>query len=377
MSFYVVVEFAIFVSKLLDMATSLITEIPTFVYSSHLRDIRLETDLDRLIVALDDGETEVYRTTLYAFDGVVSIYDIRNVVELYMLDYDRCYTAFTFYYFDADGKELGAFNLNTIYCTHIMGGEPKIFSSYNFLTTLSSKRTSPHSTEYLSVLHEVEQGEMKAHCVFIDGDGNTLTYIITIFDLKYEDVGFDTIQIQYDDILYKLTEQGYIVDKLLAYSITWGDRSFTFYVHNFIPDVTFTFRNCFNVLETVSFSAVTTSKTIVDRSVAVARSLYSFYDQTTTKEYEVQSSALTMDEAEWIEQLFISHCVRLGVASNFDSLPVVLITDSSCEISDSNADLNRVKFSWQFQDKVPHNLNAGSSASEGRIHQEQFTHQYQ
>lgn len=359
------------------MATNLITEIPTFVYSSHLRDIRLGTDLDRLIVALNDGETEVYRTTLYAFDGVVYIYDIRNVVELYMLDNDRCFTAFTFYYFDADGNELGTFNLNTVYCTHIMDVEVGIFASYNFLSTLSSKHTFPHSTEYLSVMHGQERGDMTALCVYENGDGSTISSVITLFDLEYDDIGIDTILIRYDDILYKLTEQGYIVDKLLAYSITWGDRSFTFYVHNFIPDVTFTFRNCFNVLETVSFSAVTTSKTKVDRSVAVARSLYSFYDQTTTKEYEVQSSALTMDEAEWIEQLFISHCVRFGVASDFDSLSVVLITDSSCEISDSNADLNRVKFSWQFQDKVPHNLNAGSSAPEDRIHQEQFTHQYQ
>lgn len=359
------------------MATSLITEIPTFVYSSQLRDIRLATDLDRLIVALNDGETEVYRTTLYAFDGVVSIYDIRNVVELYMLDNDRSFTAFTFYYFDTDGNELGTFNLNTVYCSHIMGVEAGIFASYNFLTTLSSRRTSPHSTEYLSVLHEVGQGEMKAYCVFIDGGGNTSAAVITLWGLGYDDIGVDTILIRYDDILQKLTEEGYIVDKLLAYTITWGSRSFTFYVHDFIPDVTFTFRNCFNVHETVSFSAVTTSKTKVDRSVAVARSLCSFYDQTTTKEYEVQSSALTMAEAEWIEQLFMSHCVRLGMASDSELLPVVLITDSSCEISDSNADLNRVKFSWQFQDKAPHNLNAGSSAPEDRIHQEQFTHQYQ
>ncbi|MBQ7941432.1 MAG: hypothetical protein IJ328_03365 [Muribaculaceae bacterium] len=359
------------------MATSLITEFPTFIYSSQLRDISLETDLDRLIVALVHGETEVYRTTLYAFDGVVSIYDIRNVVELYMLDKNICFTAFTFCYFDADGTALGTFNLNTVYCTHIMEVEAGIFASYNFLTTLTSKRTSPHSTEFLSVMHWQERAPMKAHCVFINGEGNSVSSVITLFDLGYDDIGVDTILIRYDDILQKLTDQGNNVEKLLAYTITWGDRVFSFYVHNIIPDVTFTFRNCFNVLETVSFSAVTTSKTKVDRSVAVARSLFSFYDQTTTKEYEVQSSALTMDEAEWIEQLFMSHCVRFGVASDAASLPITLITDSNCEISDSNADLNRVKFSWQFQDKVPHNLNARSLAPEDRIHQDQFTLQYQ
>lgn len=357
------------------MATSLITEIPTFIYSSQLRDIRLATDLDRLIVALDDGETEVYRTTLYSFDGIVSIYDLRNVVELYMLDNDRCFTAFTFYYFDANGNELGTICLNIVYCTHIMPIEAQTFAAYYFLSTLTSKRTYPHSTEFLSVIHGQGDYNIMAHCVYVNSEGDTVSSVLNLSELQYDDIGIDTILIKYDDILQKFTEQGEVVDKLLAYAITDGDRTFTFYVHNFIPDVIFTFRNCFNVLESVAFSAVTTTKTNVERSVAVARSLYSFYDQTTTKEYDVQSSPLTMDEAIWIEQLFISHSVRLGVASDFDSLPVVLITDSSCEISDSNADLNRVKFNWQFQDKVPHNLNVVTP--EDRIHQEQFTHQYQ
>ncbi|MBE6311315.1 MAG: hypothetical protein E7080_09730 [Bacteroidales bacterium] len=359
------------------MATSLITEIPIFVYSSQLRDIKLATDLDKLIVALNDGETEVYRTTLYSFDGIVSIYDIRDIAEIYMLDNDRCFTAFTFYYFDADGKELGSFNLNTVYCTHIMPVDAGIFASYNFLTTLTSKRIAPHSVDFLSILHGQERSEMKAHCVTVNGEGNTVSSVITLFDLGYDDIGIDTIRIRYDDILQKLTNQGNNVDKLLAYSVTWGDRVFTFYVHNVILDETFTFRNCFNVLETVSFPSVTTTKTKVERPVAVARSRYSFYDQTTTKEYEVQLSPLTMEEAHWIEQLFISHCVRLGVAAELSSLPIVLITDSSCEISDSNTDLNRVRFTWQFQDKAPHNLNVSITAPEDRIHQEQFTHQYQ
>jgi len=354
-----------------------ITEIPTFVYSSQLRDIKFATDLDKLIVVLSDGEKELYRTTLYPFDGVATIYDVRSIVEPYMLDINSCFTSFSLCFYDASNKELGSGNLNTIYCSHVMPVDAGVWVSSNFLTTLSSKRTSPHSAEYLSVMHGVEQSEMKAHCVFINGDGNIVSLIITLFDLGYDDIGIDTVLIQYDDIVQKLIAQGHIVHKLLAYSIIYGDRSFSFYVHNFVPDVTFTFRNCFNVLETFSFSAVTISKTKVDRSVAVARSLYSFYDQTIIKEYEVQSSPLTMDEALWIEQLFISNCVRLGVASDFSLLPIVLITDSSCEISDSNADLNRVKFSWRFQDKMPHNLNVVTSTPEDRIHQEQFTHQYQ
>lgn len=358
------------------MATSLMTEIPTFVYSSHLREIILTTDLDKLIVALADGEMEVYRTTLYPFDGIVSVYDLRNVVELYMLDNDTSFTAFTFYYYDAAGKELGSFNLNTVYCTYMMPGvDAGILASSRFLSTITSKRTYPHSTEFLTVMHGQERNEMKAHCVFIDGDGEAESMIVTLSDLGYDNLGIDTVQVNYDEVLQKLTERGCVVNKLLAYTVSWGNRSFSFYVHSYNPDITFTFRNCFNVLESVSLLAVTTAKTKVERSVAVARSLCSFYDQTTTKEYEVISSPLSMAEAQWIEQLFMSHSVRLGVAPDVTSLPLVLITDNSCEITDSNTEPNRIKFNWQFKDLTPRNLNVAAISSE-RIHQGQFTLQY-
>lgn len=357
------------------MATSLITEIPTLCFSSQLRDIKLATDLDRLVVELNDGGTEVYRATIYAFEGEATVYDVRDIVELYMLDKQMAFTAFTISYRQSDGTHLGESDLNTVYCSHVMPVEAGLFASYNFLTTLASKRTSAHSIEFLTIMHGEERAFMKAHCVYRDDAGDTATAIVDLLDLGYYDFGIDTIMIKYDDIVQRLEDAGVELKTLLSYTITWGERVFTYYVHDARPDVGFTFRNCFNVIETVSFCGITTSKTKVERSVATARSEISFYDQRTTKEYEVQSSPLTMDEARWIEQLFISRSVRLGIDSDFSSLPEVLIIDSSCEISDSNADMNRVKFTWRFQDSLPHNIEV--EALEDRIYQEQFTHQYQ
>lgn len=361
------------------MATSWDITIPSVIFSSHLREIKINTDLEKVIFFLYEGDdmgSYIYETSVYCANGTAILYDIYSIITTYMQNKALSLLPLSVAVFSHNDTRTPLLTLHTnvVYSSHIMPSEAGSFASYNFLTTLTSKRTIPHSTEFLSIMHGQERNNMTAHCVFIDGSGNSVSSIVTLYDLGYDEIGIDTVLIQYDDILQKLTESGHVVNKLLAYTITWGNRTFSFYVHNIIPDVTFTFRNCFNVLETVSFSAVTTSKTKVDRSVAVVRSLYTFYDQTTTKEYEVQSSPLTMDEAQWIEQLFISHCVRFGVALDFGTLPIALINDSSCEISDSNADLNRVKFSWQFQDKFPHNLNA--SAPEDRIHQEQFTHQF-
>jgi hypothetical protein len=54
----------------------------------------------------------------------------------------------------------------------------------------------------------------------------------------------------------------------------------------------FAFRNCFNVLEVAQFQGVTTAKTDVDRSVAVVNGVSSFYNQQSTKTYEVEVTAM-------------------------------------------------------------------------------------
>ena len=102
------------------MATSLITEIPVFVFSSQLREIEFSTDLDKVIITLEDGTTEIFRTTLYAYNGNVTLINIAEVIEDYMTKNDLVFTAFTMYYNNADGTNLGSFNLNTLFCTHII-----------------------------------------------------------------------------------------------------------------------------------------------------------------------------------------------------------------------------------------------------------------
>lgn len=356
------------------MAISVITDIPIFVLSSQLREVKFSTDLDKIVVAVYDGETKLYSTTIYPFDGVASVFDLRTVIELYMRKKDRSYTAFTVYFSDIYDNDTGSFNLNTIYCSLSLPIEAGIFASYSFLTTLSSKRTCPHSTELLSFLHGQEDETLRAYCTFVDDNNTTSSVCIDIERIITSDIDVKTFVIKYDDIVSLLVDNGYSVDKLNAYSIVLGNRSFTYYVVDAIPDVSFTFKNCFNLPETVLLNAVTTTKSKVQRSIAMAKSKYSFYDQTTEKTYEVQSSPLTEQESQWIEQLAMSLDVRKGVADDFSALPSVLITESTIEMADSNTELNRIKFTWRYEDPQAHNNSI--AIPEDRIHTEQFTHQY-
>ena len=102
--------------------------------------------------------------------------------------------------------------------------------------------------------------------------------------------------------------------------------------------------------EIAYFNAITTTTTKVNRSTAVVGGRHLFYDQSVDKTYEVESAPLTSDEAYWVEQLLMSHSVRLNDSSLLD----VIITDSTCEMSDNDEQLNKVKFTWQFAMKTPH-----------------------
>ena len=125
------------------------------------------------------------------------------------------------------------------------------------------------------------------------------------------------------------------------------------------------FCNACNCYELCAPPAVTTRKPKVDRSIAVTNRISTFYNQQNEKEYEVETSGLTVEQAKWIEQLFYSHDVRLatkrtdyeddgGQNYNPQYMPIVLITDFTCEIHDRDGELNSVKFTYQYSDRRPY-----------------------
>ena len=336
------------------MATTLITEVPIFVFSSKIGDIELSTDQEKIEIVVEDGTTKMFKTSLYAFNGKVTIVNIGEVLENYMRANGKVFTAFTIYYNTAEGQYIGSFNLNTLYCSLVLDGEPGAFGSFNFLTTLTAKRVPAHRIDTLSFLHGQENGSLLFHCVYETESGEIGNKTFTLKTIATDDIGVSSIQVSYDTIYLRLRLQAGKVSKVLSYTIEYNNRYFTYYVVDNTPNVVFTFKNCFNVYEEIYLNAVTTTKTEVNRSMAISQGRHSFYDQSVDKTYEAETAPMTQSEAEWVEQLFISHSVRLGTATDPDSLPEVIITDSTCVIDDNDEKLHKVKFTWQFAKSVPH-----------------------
>ena len=126
-----------------------------------------------------------------------------------------------------------------------------------------------------------------------------------------------------------------------------GNRHFRFFFTEEQATDHFTFMNAFNVEETAFLFNTRTVKTEVDRSEAVCGRTTHFYDESAKVKYEVETAPLTYDEALWLNQLLTSRYVTRMVGY---LVVQVLISDISSEVVESDKELSRLKFSWQYAD---------------------------
>ncbi len=262
-----------------------------------------------------------------------------------------------------------------IYNNRYLWGFTQSFLESHFLTMLSTKKISISLIDRLYYFCNGEAQPIKAFFTYLpQGEivpvndwfnyGRTPAGQPTI---AYEDIHYPTL-LQYLNL--NSDSEG---NKILAFTIQIGHRSFTYYFdHDFKPQLTLVFRNCFNINECIELCCITTTKQKVERSTALTNGQYSFYDQSEEQIFEVESATIPLDVARWIEQLFTSHKVRFIDYSyteweTLDDFPEILITESSCEISDSDENLNKVKFSYRFTHKEPrlHTRFIGDSYAQG------------
>lgn len=125
-------------------------------------------------------------------------------------------------------------------------------------------------------------------------------------------------------------------------------------------NVPISYLNCFGVVEHLALPRTTTVKVKTDRSLASLGKTSQFYDISTSKEYEVESGPLTSDECVQFEQLLTSPSVKIPFGPNtsvyetdFDAMLPILITDFTCEFSDTDEKLNKVKFTWRHSANRP------------------------
>lgn len=337
------------------------------ILSSSIGDIEIAVDGDSVDVTLTNSfGVNLLSERYYAYSGVVTLHDIASLIESNMKQTGDAYARFTLKVFsDTPSNKADTWTLSVLHCDrYIPHVDVEIYLSENFLTTLNTRRIAPGGSIQLSLF--AKQGESVAYTVAyraVDATGELYLNKLTLDRGNTASAdGIVELDISQETCLFNAASLAVAPINsmtLLSFTVQCGQRSITYFVDPALAMApAFYFRNCFNVWDNLSVPVITTSKTEVERSIAIVNGSSRSYDKTTNKTYQVEAGPLTSDEAEWIDQLLMSHeVVRIELdpttPADPESLAPIIITDSTCEVSDGDDKLNSVKFTWRYADNRP------------------------
>ncbi len=332
------------------------TTLPTYVFTSQIPTIVFaHAGTEPLTVRLLDGQDTFFETTLYPVTGKISFYDVGILYEEYLRSFeDNTMHPYIMLQLQV-GDQVWEDNV-IIYCPFNSPMQGLDFIATHFLTTISAKRIPedcPSGNEWLDVIYEEEEDKtIVVNATFRNPEGVTETHTCSFTD-DTEGI-FSHIECHPAALLAMFgrhcdDEMVYDWRDLspLSYSFSIGTRKLTYYVDDgFKPSVSFRFLNAFNVEETIYIEGETVTKTETERSIATSHRVSLFYDQVDSQEYEVTTAPLSSEEAAWATQMLLSHRVR-RIEENGTFIDV-LITKISSEVTDSDQEFRRLKFTYRL-----------------------------
>lgn len=348
--------------------TKINTAFDTLYLSAHLpEEVSIKTEAAQLEINIFVDSKKVFRSVYYPYEKMVYVRDIRSIVEASMFErqlvmatlkidvYEPLKTSTTTTVeFGSDGSETPAASVKdvkVVYCRFKSSEGSAGFLSNNFLTTRASALIPRNGQLKLS-------NYTKA---YVQSNNRVLIYYSatdTPDDVQTYETSLGKNQSTKEDIITadlshkyfkKMVDQGVHTDSIIKgveYQI--GGRYFNIFFTDEQPTETFKFLNAFNIMETAYLYNTTTVKTEIDRSEAVCGQQTQFYDETVKVKHEVETAPLTNSEATWLNQMLTSKLVKVLI-DGYTAVPV-LISDISSEVSDSDKELIRLKFTWVFVD---------------------------
>lgn len=343
------------------MALTLSTYIAQVYFSAQVPEITYSTDDDRIDVEVIVGGDKVFGETFYPYGGRATVRDLRSLIEAHCENRHDVYSSVTVSASSPDGTRVQT-EFAVIYCTFISSVQAASFVVNHFLTTRTAKILPRHelAVDYLSLYADGNSSFRWRYLVTYTKDGVTRSSYIDNEPLTTQQRGVVAVAIRYAEIRNK-TEQLFGPGiRLLSFAVEIGERSFMYFVQDHQPKAMFLFANAFGCMEMALLDCETTDKVTTSRSIAVINGRSEFYNREHTKEYEVQSAPLTDEQSRWLEQMFTSYNVRhvkdySEIEDDDLSNPEeILITDFTSEISDTDSELNTVKFTWQYAFNRPY-----------------------
>ena len=325
--------------------------------SCQIKNILIWTDARYLDVEiLVQGETLISER-YYVQNGQVTLYEIRSLFEQHMRSKMLSFVDKVDFQVKSDVGEIAQSKFALIYCDrNFIIYDVELFLRSRFLTIADSRRVAPDSGIYVAFFAFADERiNYVVRCDYYkEGKFFECEFEGPLGDMVAESDGVWQHAFEIERIAERAREEAGTEIELVAFTIRMGERVESYFIDKSLKDAkAFYFRNCFNVSDTILVPSVTTAKTKVDRSTAVLGNELEFYDANFEQTFEMETSGLTAEECALAEQMFCSNDVRTPFESeafddDIDALRPVLITECTCEISDSPHEPNRVKFTWRY-----------------------------
>ena len=361
------------------MATTIKTAFDSIYLTAHLpEEISIETDAARLEVNIFVDDVKVFKSVYYPFDKVVSVRDIRSIIEASMCErqlvmatlkmevYEpkKSVSSPTSVTIDENGNYVVTYgsdgsaspnatldNVKMVYCRFKSGISSEGFLGNCFLTTRKSALMPRNGKLSLSNYTKAyAQGSNYALIYYSHPQipDQIFSYNANLGKMQSTSEKIVTADLSYD-YFKSMVDQAKGTDcKVHGVENHIGVRQFNIFFTDEKPTETFVFLNAFNIMETAYLYNTTSIKTEMDRSEAVCGHRTQFYDETIKVKHEVETAPLTFDEAKWLNQMLTSRLVKRPISDDVSAQ--VLISDISSEVTDSDKELIRIKFSWKYVD---------------------------
>jgi len=356
------------------MATSIITDFDSIYLTAHLpEEVSFETDTEYLEISIYVNNLKAFTSRYYPYNTEVIVRDIRSIVEANMRERKLCLATMKIVAtepvdskpnitYDDDGNihmEYGKEeeeavtetidNIKVVYScfktTEYSGG----FLTSSFLTSRKSALIPRNGL--LKLANYTRANAMGTNQALIYYSHKNVPGVI----FTYRDT-MSRMQSSTENIIKaNLSHQSFksIVDQVkstncLVHGVEYqiGNRHFNIFFTDEQPTDVFSFLNAFNIEERAYLYGATTIKTEIDRSEAVCGNETQFYDETVKVKHEVETAPLPYDEAKWLNQMLTSKLVNRCMDDG--TFEKVLISDITSEVTDSDKDLIRLKFSWKY-----------------------------
>ncbi len=287
----------------------------------------------------------IFTATLYAYNNKATLYDLRSVIEAHMEQADVVSAPCRFH-FQEDRTDTYTDTFLFVYSRYHIGTSCADYLQRHFLTT-QSVRLVPRQFQ-LDLSFCLFPGETaRAYTLLLlrpDDAGDPVSYTVEESALTATEFKFQLIDLSEDSLLSLLPTGA--SGTLLSATVVRGSRTFTLFFTDREPTLQLNFRNEFNTSDTLYLTAQTKRTLDFDRQTATCCGQSTYYDDTSSIQYESVTSMLSPPDARYLTTVLQFPSLSI-VSALLASGSAILVTDIESEISDAPNAQNRVTFKWK------------------------------